>query len=134
VTEFPSQRHGTQVLIGDVARGVAVVSLLGEHDMATADEVRNTLASLLHGGAGVVVDLTETAFVDCSIMHVLDDSRRFASRDGGRVSFQLATRPIVRRVFEFLGFLEVWPVHGTRADAIRAVSHASSLEITDDGS
>lgn len=134
VTEVPSRRHGPQVLIGDVARGVAVVSLLGEHDIATANDVRNALVTLLHTGAGVVVDLTETAFVDCSIMHVLDDSRRFASRDGGRVSFQLATRPIVRRVFEVLGFLEVWPVHGTRADAIRAVSQASRLEITDDGS
>jgi anti-anti-sigma factor len=126
VTEFPSRRHEPQVLIADAAGSVAVVSLLGEHDIATADEVRNTLASLLHGGAGVVVDLTETAFVDCSIMHVLDDSRRFASRDGGRVSFQLATRPIVRRVFEVLGFLEGWPVHWTRADAIKAVSRPPS--------
>jgi anti-anti-sigma factor len=134
VTEFPSRRHEPQVLIADAARSVAVVSLLGEHDITTADEVRNTLASLLHGGTGVVVDLTETAFVDCSIMHVLDDSRCFASRGGGRVSFQLTTRPIVRRVFEVLGFLERWPVHGTRADAIKAVSQASRLEIADDGS
>ena len=66
MTEVPSQRHGPQVLIGDAARGVAVVSLLGEHDIATADDVRNALASLLHTGAGVVVDLTETTFVDCS--------------------------------------------------------------------
>ncbi len=121
----PGRRHEPQVLIADVARGVAVVSLLGEHDMATADEVRNTLASLLRVGAGVVVDLTGTAFVDCSIMHVLDDSRRFASLGGGRVGFQLATPPIVRRVFEVLGFLEGWPVHGTRAAAISAVSKTS---------
>lgn len=133
MTELPSRRHGPQVLIGDVARGVAVVSLLGEHDMATANDVRNTLATLLYTGAGVVVDLTETTFVDCSIMHVLDESQRFPSRDGARLSFQLATRSIVRRVFELLGALDEWPIHGTRADAIRAVSQASHQEITDVG-
>ena len=133
MTEVPSRRHGPQVLIAEAARGVAVVSLLGEHDMATAREVRNTLASLLQVGAGVVVDLTETTFVDCSIMHVLDETQCFPSQDGTRLSFQLATRPIVRRVFEVLGFLEGWPIHGTRADAIRAVSRASYQEITDVG-
>lgn len=133
VNEVPSQGHGPRVLTCDVARGVTVVSLLGEHDMATANDVRNTLDTLLHTGAGVVVDLTETTFVDCSIMHVLDDSQRFPSQDGARLSIQSATRPIVRRVFEVLGVLEGWPIHGTRADAIRAVSRASYQEITDVG-
>lgn len=133
MTEVPSQGHGPQVLIGDVARGVAVVSLLGEHDMATANDVRNTLVTLLHTGAGVVVDLTETTFVDCSIMHVLDESQRFPSQDGARLSIQLAERPIVRRVFELLGALGEWPIHGTRADAIRAVSQTAHQEITDVG-
>jgi anti-anti-sigma factor len=120
-------------LIGDGGSGVAVVSLVGEHDMTTADDVKNILDSLLHMGAGVVVDLTETTFVDCSIMHVLDESQRFASQDGARLSFQLGTRPIVRRVFELLGALGTWPIHGTRADAIRAVSRASHQETTDVG-
>ncbi len=52
--------------------------------MATASDVRNTLATPLHRGAGVVVDLTETTFVDCSIMHVLDETQRFPFQDGGQ--------------------------------------------------
>ena len=131
MTEGPSRRHGPQVLIGDVARGVAVVSLLGEHDIATADDVSTALVTLLDKGAGVVVDLTETTFVDCSIMHVLDESQRFPSQDGARLSILLATSPIVRRVFELLSALSEWPVHGTRADAIRAVSRASHQEVKD---
>lgn len=133
MTEVPSPPYGPQVLVGDVACGVAVVSRHGEHDMATANDVRNTLAALLHTGAGVVVDLTETTFVDCSIMHVLDESQCFPSQHRARLSIQLATRPIVRRVFELLGALGEWPIHGTRADAIRAVSPASHQEITDVG-
>ncbi len=101
--------------------------------MATANDVRNILVTLLHTGAGVVVDLTETTFVDCSIMHVLDESQRFPSQDGARLSIQLATRPTVRRVFELLSALNEWPIHGTRADAIRAVSRTSPQEITDVG-
>lgn len=94
--------------------------------MATASEVRTTIASLLRKGADVVVDLAQTDFVDYPIMHVLDESQRLASQQGARVSFRLATRPIVHRVFELIGALDVWPVYETRADAIRAVSRASS--------
>ena len=61
--ESPSRRHEPQP-IADAARSVAMVSLLGGHDIATADadadEEKNTPACLLHEGAGVVVDLTET--------------------------------------------------------------------------
>ncbi len=115
---------GVQLLVADVVTGVAVVSLLGEHDIATVDEVRTTLASLLREGADVVVDLTETEFVDSSIMHVLEDSQRVASQHGAKVSFQLGTRPIVKRVFALIGALEAWPVYETRADATDAVTHA----------
>ena len=119
-------RRGPRVVVAELGRSVAVVSLLGEHDMATANDVRTTLSSLLRKGASVVIDLTETDFVDCRIMHVLEDSQRLASQHGTRVSIQSATRSIVRRVIRFIDTGEAWPVYDTRADAIRAISRAPS--------
>jgi anti-anti-sigma factor len=115
-------RRGSEVHVVDVANNVAVVSLLGEHDAATADGLRKTLASLLQKRADVVIDLTETEFIDCSIVLVLDDTQRLAPQHDSRVSFQSATRPIVKRVFEVMRALDAWPVYETRADAIKAVN------------
>ena len=124
MSDGEGQVANVQVLVADVATGVAVVSLLGEHDIATVDELRSALASLLREGADVVVDLTETEFVDSSTMHVLGNSQRLASQHGAKMSFQLGTRAMVKRVFALTGALEAWPVYGTRADAIDAVSRA----------
>lgn len=100
---------------------VAVLSLQGEHDMATADVLRGTLSSLIAPGTGLVVDLTETRFLDCVTMHVLEDTQELAARRGAKVSFHLATAPIVQRLFEVLGTSERWPIRRSREGAIAAV-------------
>lgn len=95
MTEFPSRRHEAQS-ITDAARSVAMVSLLGGHDIATADEgadeEKNSPACLLHEGAGVVVDLTETR-----VRPVLDHAAARCSMTvgvsfPGRGSGELASR------------------------------------------
>jgi anti-anti-sigma factor len=114
--------HGeSEVRIAQVADGVGIVSLLGEHDLWTAAEVRNTLASLIQKGVDVVVDLGETQFIDSSIIHALEESKHLALQHGKRVSFQLETPAAVERVLELTGVLKAWPVYGTRAEAINAV-------------
>ena len=56
-----------EVRVGESVSGVSVVSLLGEHDMASADEVRAALQSGLEGSDGMVVDLSQTLFIDSSV-------------------------------------------------------------------
>ena len=51
--------------------GVSVVELQGEHDLATASEVRDALESALTERRAVVVELTLTDFIDSSILGVL---------------------------------------------------------------
>jgi len=101
--------------------GVTVLSLHGEHDSASAEHLRDTLSSLLASGTGLIVDLTETRFVDCMTMHVLADGQEVAARRGAKVCFQLATTPIVQRIFDTLGASERWPIHRTREGAVAAV-------------
>jgi anti-anti-sigma factor len=73
--------------------GESFISLLGEHDLATAWEVRNAITFALEQGTHVVVDLSETEFIDSSIIHVLSESEQLAQEHGLRVSVQLQQTP-----------------------------------------
>jgi anti-anti-sigma factor len=100
---------------------VAVVSLVGEHDIATAWELRNVLAVALEQGSHLVVDLSETEFIDSSIIHVLFESEQLALEHGRRLTLQLQTDARAERALEISGMLEALPAYGTRAEAIDAV-------------
>jgi len=49
-----------EVRVAGLPGETAVISLLGEHDIATAWEVRNVIACALKQGTHPVVDLSET--------------------------------------------------------------------------
>jgi anti-anti-sigma factor len=106
---------------------VAVLSLKGEHDVATADVLWSALSSLISPGTGLVVDLTRTRFVACATMHILEDAQQLAARRGAKVTFHLETAPIVQRMFELLGASGRWPMHRSREDAIAAVRPGSEI-------
>jgi anti-anti-sigma factor len=111
-----------EVRVAGLPGETAVISLLGEHDSATAREVRNVIACALKQGTDLVVDLSETEFIDSTIIHVLFESKQLAQEHGLRVSLQLPADARVRRALEITGMLDVLPVYGTRAEAIEAVT------------
>ena len=119
----------SEVRIADVRDGVGVVLLHGEHDLSTAGEIRNTLVLLLERGANVILDLSETEFIDSSTIHALEDGQRVASRHGMRIGLQLDTQSIVTRVLELTGALEAWPVYRTRAEAMQALRQVRVLAL-----
>lgn len=88
-----------EVRVARLPGEIAVISLLGEHDVTTAWEVRNAIAFALAQGT-LVVDLSETEFIDSSIVHALVDSVQLASAQGLRISLQLQTHASVKRMLE----------------------------------
>jgi anti-sigma B factor antagonist len=112
-----------EVRVARLGDDIAVVSLLGEHDLATAAEVRTILVALLEQGAVIVVDLSETEFIDSSVIYALVDGKLLASEHGSRMGFQLQTGTAVHRVIEICGLLKAWPVYGSRDEAIAALTH-----------
>ena len=62
--------------------GTRVVSVTGEIDLATADEVSAALARREPGEDGLVLDLTTTSFLDSSGIRVLVEAHRAGERDG----------------------------------------------------
>jgi anti-anti-sigma factor len=109
-----------EVRVARLPGEIAVISLLGEHDVTAAWEVRNAIAFALDQGTHLVVDLSETEFIDSGIIHALVDSVQLASARGLRISLQLQTHASVKRMLEISG-LEALPVNGTRAEVVDAV-------------
>ncbi len=103
-------------------RDVFVVSLAGEHDLYTAPKVQEELRSAIASGARtIVVDLTETTFLDSTMLHVLLSARN-EHWDGGR--FLLVTDDAtVKRVFEVTGidrFFDFYPSRRAAEEEARA--------------
>lgn len=102
----------------DVHGDVKVVSLVGDHDLITAEEVRERLDGCLASGDGLVVSLMETEFLDSSILHVLFDAdKRLKERDRQLV-LHVATASIVARVLEISGLRQQVPCAGSLEAAV----------------
>jgi anti-anti-sigma factor len=84
-----------------VVDGDAVVSAIGELDISNANRFGEVLACVRDRHAGrIVVDLAKTAFVDLSIVEVLEHERREAPAP----LVVTNARGIVKRLFELAGF------------------------------
>jgi anti-sigma B factor antagonist len=117
VGEEPQAGAAAQELIasgiraGWPRRDICVVSLVGEHDLHTAPKAREELRRVIAAGArAVVVDLTETTFLDSTVLSLLLGLRK-ELRAGGRLLL-VTDEPRVRRVFEIAGvdrFFDFFP-------------------------
>jgi anti-anti-sigma factor len=98
---------------------IAIVTLHGEHDLATQHELRAVFHSLLRSGELVVVDLSQAEFIDSSVLNNLLRATNEARERGLSVTLQLATAPNVRRILEVTGLLDRLPCVSTREEAIQ---------------
>jgi anti-sigma B factor antagonist len=107
----------------DRSDGVAVVVVEGEHDVYTAPSLNEQLTPLLDERAPFVIDLTNTTFVDSSVLRVLLEAKRRAEELGLGFAIALGEDESgpVRRVLEITGLVPVLPVHAGREAAIVAV-------------
>ena len=64
---------------------VVVVSLVGDHDLASAEHIRQTLLELSSHVSLVVLDFDATTFVDSSVLGVFVGAAKRAARHGNRV-------------------------------------------------
>jgi len=95
---------------------IFVVSLLGEHDLYTAPKVQEALRSVIAAGARTpVVDLTETTFLDSTMLHVLLTARN-ELRDDGRLLL-VTNDASVKRVFEISGTDRLFDFYPSRRAA-----------------
>jgi anti-sigma B factor antagonist len=58
----------------------AVVALVGEHDAYSSGRLENEIGVLLEEGRGIVIDLSDTSFIDSTTLSVLLGARRRAEQ------------------------------------------------------
>jgi anti-anti-sigma factor len=72
-------------IIARVGDSVAVLDLVGEHDMSTANDVATAIREQASLDRGVVVSLVETDYIDSSILRVLFQADRMMLSKGRRL-------------------------------------------------
>jgi len=90
----------------------ALVVLAGEHDLYSADEVRQALDQSLAVCDHLIVDLSAAEFIDSTIVHLLLETKKNAIELDRNFNVVLGTAPVVERILELTGvvpFLNVVP-------------------------
>lgn len=86
-----------------VSARVYVLEVGGELDLYTAPRLSSQVGELIAlGAAGLVVDLTETTFIDSTALHVFLDAKKRVHAKGGELVV-VCPSPHVRRIFEITG-------------------------------
>jgi anti-sigma B factor antagonist len=127
----PSDREPVQTEIRTErpVEGVTVVGLVGEHDLASKEDISAAIEQALAAGDGVAVDLSEAEFIDSSTLHVLVSSSRRAAESGRGFAIVIGGNETVLQVFELTGLLTQIAAAGSVPDAIeRLRAQASSAK------
>jgi anti-sigma B factor antagonist len=96
--------------------GVVIVSVTGELDMSTVDQVAVALQDAVTRGVPVVLDMTGLRFFSSAGLRLLVRLHETAS-----VDVRLAgDQRVVLRPLELTGLLDLFPVHASVADAVAA--------------
>ena len=103
--------------------GTCVLELVGEHDLATVEKLRAELGEALASSSGVVVDLTETTFIDSSVIHALFDARKVLEARRQVLVIQIAEPSVVLRPLELTGLTDAVAIVSDREEAVLLASH-----------
>jgi anti-sigma B factor antagonist len=103
-----------------------VVAVRGEIDLFTAPELKQKLTDAIEGGkTRIVVDLSDTTFLDSTALGVLIGAvKRLRSREGALVIVN--TDQNIAKTFEITGLDQIFTILSTRNDAIAALDDAAS--------
>ena len=103
-----------------------VISLAGEVDLYTAPEFKQQLLEVIgQGGKQVVVDFSNTTFIDSTTLGVLVGGVKRLRTNDGQLSLVCSDRNITK-IFEITGLDRVFPIHSSREEALDAVSSGAT--------
>jgi len=111
----------TEQLAGDSY----VISLAGEVDLYTAPEFKQQLLDVIsQGGKNVVVDFSDTTFIDSTTLGVLVGGVKRLRSNDGQLALVCSDRNITK-IFEITGLDRVFSIYATRSDAVANVGNSS---------
>jgi anti-sigma B factor antagonist len=101
-----------------------VLAVRGEIDLFTAPELKQVLAESIEAGRiRIIVDLTDTTFLDSTALGVLIGAvKRLRSRDGALAIVNIDEN--IAKTFEITGLDQIFTIVPTREEAVDAVAPA----------
>jgi anti-sigma B factor antagonist len=106
------------VTVTDLPGDRWLVSLAGEHDLSTAEDLRDRLWGIFRTGTTVVIDLTETTFIDSSTLGVLIDADRYAHEHKcEQIGIVVAKETPPERLFALVGAHRIFTTFTSAEDA-----------------
>jgi anti-sigma B factor antagonist len=101
-----------------------VIGVRGEIDLFTAPELKQKLTDAIEKGRNqIVVDLTETSFLDSTALGVLIGAvKRLRSNQGRLVLVNVDTN--IAKTFEITGLDQIFTILPTRDEAVAALAEA----------
>ena len=103
-----------------------VISLAGEVDLYTAPEFKQQLLEVIgQGGKQVVVDFSNTTFIDSTTLGVLVGGVKRLRTNDGELSLVCSDRNITK-IFEITGLDRVFTIYPTRDEAVSNVKSAET--------
>jgi anti-sigma B factor antagonist len=95
-----------------------VISLAGEVDLYTAPEFKQQLLDVIsQGGKNVIVDFSNTTFIDSTTLGVLVGGVKRLRTNDGQLSLVCSDRNITK-IFEITGLDRVFTIYATRDEAV----------------
>ena len=105
----------------------ALISLAGEVDLYTAPEFKQQLLEVIgQGTKTVLVDLTDTTFIDSTTLGVLVGGVKRLRSNDGQLSLVCSDRNITK-IFEITGLDRVFTIYPTRDEAVANVGAAGGV-------
>ncbi|MFN2615760.1 MAG: STAS domain-containing protein [Thermoleophilaceae bacterium] len=103
-----------------------VIELGGEVDLYAAPEFKERMVQLIESGKKqIVVDLSKATFIDSTTLGVLVGGVKRLRPAGGSLAL-VCTDDNITKIFEITGLDRVFPIHGSRDEALAAVSSGAS--------
>ena len=106
----------------ELANDAYVIALTGEVDLYTAPEFKSQLLEAIANGAKeIVVDFSNTTFIDSTTLGVLVGGVKRLRTNDGQLSLVCSDRNITK-IFEITGLDRVFTIYGTRDEAVAALN------------
>jgi anti-sigma B factor antagonist len=102
-----------------------VIALAGEVDLYTAPEFKQQLLDVIGQGAkDVVVDFSDTTFIDSTTLGVLVGGVKRLRTNEGQLSLVCSDRNITK-IFEITGLDRVFTIYESRDEALSSIGSAT---------
>jgi anti-anti-sigma factor len=120
--EFDTGTPPNRVELTSPSAEVAVVALIGEHDLGRYETLAAVLARAAVRAPNVIVDLTHCAFIDSTTISLLLNTHAFVTGAGGGLCVVIAPEPgAVSRLAELVRLDSMIAVHASLDAAMESL-------------